>query len=123
MTLVSNQPSPTMAWAGAFAEPRNSGRRLLPGQSGARQGALPLPRWQVNRPEDAGWSSRMARPSNSGGAPIERVTTPPSKACRNHRQALKPPRRPQHRHKPRRRGSQSGGIIMSACLTRGVPPD
>jgi hypothetical protein len=29
---------------------KDSGRRLLQGQSGAGQGALPLPRWQVDRP-------------------------------------------------------------------------
>jgi hypothetical protein len=28
---------------------KDSGRRLLPGESIAGQGALPLPRWQVNR--------------------------------------------------------------------------
>ena len=61
MTLVSNQPSPSRRLGWRLCGAKNLGRRLLPGQSGARQGALPLPRWQVNRPEDAGWSCAYRR--------------------------------------------------------------
>jgi hypothetical protein len=48
---------------------QDTGRRLLPGQSGAGQGALPLPRWQIDRSEDPGWSCTYRR----GPAPA--VTT------------------------------------------------
>jgi hypothetical protein len=40
---------------------QDAGRRLLPGQSGARQDALPLPRWQVDRPKDGGGSCTYRR--------------------------------------------------------------
>ena len=40
---------------------QDSGRRLLPGQSGAGQRALPLPRWQIDRTEDPGWSCAYRR--------------------------------------------------------------
>ena len=39
----------------------DAGRRLLPGQSRAGQGALPLPWWQIDRSEDAGWSCAYRR--------------------------------------------------------------
>ncbi len=40
---------------------QDSGRRLLPGQSRAGQGALPLPRWQIDGSEDAGGSCTYRR--------------------------------------------------------------
>src|ERR1700720_893552 len=57
MTLVSNQPSQ----GPAPLRSKDASRRLLPGQGGARQDALPLPRWQIDRPENAGWSCTYRR--------------------------------------------------------------
>ena len=51
----------------------NLGRRLLPGQSGAWQGALPLPWRKIDRPEDPRLVVRASpRPSACGGDIIER---------------------------------------------------
>ena len=44
---------------------QDAGRRLLSGQSGAGQAALPLPRWQIDRSKDPGWSRAYRR----GAAP------------------------------------------------------
>jgi hypothetical protein len=57
--VILAEPGHAVAIQPAVAKPsqgpaplwsKDSGPRLLPGQSGARQGALPLPRWQVDRP-------------------------------------------------------------------------
>jgi hypothetical protein len=50
---------------------QDAGRRLLPGQSGARQDALPLPRWQVDRPKDAGGSCTYRR---GPATPVDRLS-------------------------------------------------
>ena len=47
---------------------QDSRRRLLPGQSGAGQGALPLPRRQIDGPEDTGWSCTDRRGPATGVA-------------------------------------------------------
>jgi hypothetical protein len=57
--LTGRAQGPAPLWS------QDSGRRLLPGQSGARQGALPLPWWQIDRSEDASWSRAHRR----GAAP------------------------------------------------------
>jgi hypothetical protein len=44
---------------------QDSGRRLLPGQSRARQSSLPLSWWQIDRPKDNRWP----RPNSGGAAP------------------------------------------------------
>src|SRR6476620_4753800 len=53
--IAKPSPEPAPLWS------QDAGRRLLPGESRARQGALPLPRWQIDRPENAGRSCTYRR--------------------------------------------------------------
>ena len=69
----ASHPLPTEpAPAPAPLRRQDAGRRLLPGQSGARQDALPLPRWQIDRPEDPSWSCTYRRGPASAVARLSR---------------------------------------------------
>jgi hypothetical protein len=61
MIMASDQTSPSRCKGRRLCGAKTASRRLLPGQSGAWQGALPLPRWQIDGSEDAGWSSAYRR--------------------------------------------------------------
>jgi hypothetical protein len=70
VTLVSNQPPPNRRKDRLLCGAKDSGLRLLPGQSGTGQPALPLPRWQIDKSEDGGGA--CSGPVNSS----QRLTLP-----------------------------------------------
>jgi hypothetical protein len=69
MTFRPDTAKPSQGPAPLWSQ--DEGRRLLPGQGGARQGALPLPRWQIDRSEDGGRSCAYRR---GPASPVARLS-------------------------------------------------